>query len=88
MSARFAAGAEAISFPKAGRLFSQSLDGVAGSGVAAGRVETGGIARALSQTAPVDQAKVAALKAAVQMSSYAIEPGKVADAMIASLRGQ
>ncbi len=49
--------------------------------------ETGSIARALSQSLPVDQAKVAALRAAVQMSSYAVDPQKIAGAMLGSLRG-
>ena len=47
--------------------------------------QTGGIARALSQSPPIDQAKVAALRAAVQMSSYAVDPQKIAGAMLRSL---
>lgn len=50
-------------------------------------VDTGGIARALSQSPPIDQAKVAALKAALRMSSYSIDPEKIADAMVRSQKG-
>ena len=49
-------------------------------------VKTGGIARALSQSPPIDQAKVAALKHAVQTASYSVDPQKIAEAMVRSLK--
>ncbi|WP_419813787.1 flagellar biosynthesis anti-sigma factor FlgM [Glacieibacterium sp.] len=40
-------------------------------------------ARALAQSPPVDAGKVAALRTAIASGSYAIDPGKIAEKMVA-----
>ena len=40
-------------------------------------------ARALAQSPPVDAGKVAALRAAIASGSYAIDPAKIAEKMVA-----
>lgn len=46
----------------------------------------GGVARSLSQSAPVDAARVAELRNALKVGNYPVQPERLATAMMASLK--
>lgn len=49
-------------------------------------IEVGHVVRHLAGSAPVDSAKVAALKAQIEDGSYALDPSAIADAMLSMER--
>lgn len=57
---------------------------VAGAGGAATDPAIGGLVRDLAGRPPVDHARVAELKMRIAAGAYPIDPGRIADAMIAS----
>ncbi|MFN7177119.1 MAG: flagellar biosynthesis anti-sigma factor FlgM [Thermaurantiacus sp.] len=61
-----------------------SMPAAADAPAAARGAETKGLVRELASAPPVDQARVAELKAKIAMGAYKVEPERIASAMIAS----
>ena len=53
---------------------------------AGGAWETGNVTRRLSQSPPVDGGRVAELRQALKAGNYPVQPARIADAMLASLK--
>lgn len=53
---------------------------------AAGTADTGSVTRRLAQSPPVNADRVAELRQALKAGNYPMQPARIADAMIASLK--